>query len=133
MRISDWSSDVCSSDLISLAIVAGAKAGAVEQIDQFGRRDGRGCRQENISLLKAPEEAIVIFDGDRRRYMKRFRGGARNRQHEIQSLDRAPVDTGKGRPTEHKRPAPLVAHDTEIRDPGTPVQPANAQDRKPSV
>src|SRR3546814_17303797 len=75
MRISDWSSDVCSSDLgrfiaqketgrhflrieqetivlripaISLAIVAGAKAGAVEQIDQFGRRDGRGCRQENI-------------------------------------------------------------------------------------
>src|SRR3546814_3584024 len=116
MRISDWSSDVCSSDLgrfiaqketgrhflrieqetivlripaISLAIVAGAKAGAVEQIDQFGRRDGRGCRQENISLLKAPEEAIVIFDGDRRRYMKRFRGGARNRQHDIQSLDRA--------------------------------------------
>src|SRR3546814_6226676 len=113
MRISDWSSDVCSSDLISLAIVAGAKAGAVEQIDQFGRRDGRGCRQENISLLKAPEEAIVIFDGDRRRYMKRFRGGARTRQHEIQSLDRAAVDTGQVRPTEHQRLAPLV--DLEAR------------------
>src|SRR3546814_16577292 len=97
-------------------MVAGAKAGAVEQIDQFGRRDGRGCRQENISLLKAPEEAIVIFDGDRRRYMKRFRGGARNRQHEIQSLDRAAVDTGKVRPTEHKRLAPLVEPEAAIKN-----------------
>src|SRR3546814_13784278 len=110
-------------------MVAGAKAGAVEQIDQFGRRDGRGCRQENISLLKAPEEAIVIFDGDRRRYMKRFRGGARNRQHEIQSLDRAAVDTGKVRPTEHKRPAPLVDLEAAISDPGKPVIPAIAHHR----
>src|SRR3546814_20535823 len=89
MRISDWSSDVCSSDL----------------------------------------EAIVIFDGDRRRYMKRFRGGARNRQHEIQSLDRAAVDTGKVRPTEHKRLAPLVDLEAEISDPGKPVIPAIAHHR----
>src|SRR3546814_9984490 len=61
--------------------------------------------------------------------MKRFRGGARNRQHEIQSLDRAAVDTGKVRPTEHKRLAPLVDLEAEISDPGKPVIPAIAHHR----
>src|SRR3546814_12605211 len=107
-------------------MVAGAKAGAVEQIDQFGRRDGRGCRQENISLLTAPEEAIVIFDGDRRRYMTRLRGEARNRQHEIHSLERAGVDTAKGRPTEPNRLYPPVHHEAANSHQAKPFIPTKA-------
>ena len=37
---------------ISLAIVAGAKAGGVEQIDQFGRRDGRGAARRILASSK---------------------------------------------------------------------------------
>src|SRR3546814_17578724 len=50
MRISDWSSDVCSSDLI---------AGGVEQVQMFGR-EGRGDR---VAFLEAAVIAQLARDG----------------------------------------------------------------------
>src|SRR3546814_16367483 len=52
MRISDWSSDVCSSDLILIIIVTEVD-GCVSDIP--GREDG-GCRRLMVDLLAAPSE-----------------------------------------------------------------------------
>src|SRR3546814_13069371 len=42
MRISDWSSDVCSSDLFAIGVVAGG--GDHRAYRLFGRRTGRSVR-----------------------------------------------------------------------------------------
>src|SRR3546814_9212834 len=59
MRISDWSSDVCSSDLLRL------------------RRDHRNDRQETDQRRKAVDEVILVAEQDRRAQDRRGgKGGA---------------------------------------------------------
>src|SRR3546814_19346893 len=45
MRISDWSSDVCSSDLLALAIVAAAKLRQLDipEVSDFDSPTGKGA------------------------------------------------------------------------------------------
>src|SRR3546814_4451198 len=97
MRISDWSSDVCSSDLAALARLAGQYAfdiadaehlpGAEYRGEEFSRRLGRVDRGGRI-------EAIVAIAAGRRRGLAEMpeqdRAAARSEEHtsELQSLMR---------------------------------------------
>src|SRR3546814_20224238 len=63
MRISDWSSDVCSSDLILIIIVAEVD-GCVSDIPD--REDG-GCRRLMVDLLAAPSEPDAALFTQRRK------------------------------------------------------------------
>src|SRR3546814_1504057 len=70
MRISDWSSDVCSSDLVRGAAFGGDRAGTGQRTDQqaaagaFGRRDQRGAvgshigRRIDIARLRSEERRV---------------------------------------------------------------------------
>src|SRR3546814_13645271 len=77
MRISDWSSDVCSSDL------HGEDVGAVA-VDQFGERDV-GRRPDIDRQPLRPRRQGHLHRGDR------FGGGDMNRH----SVDRKSVVSGK--------------------------------------
>src|SRR3546814_20706208 len=55
MRISDWSSDVCSSDLLSAAVREGTGRSATLAIDTYGKT---GTTQDNRDAI------FVGFSGD---------------------------------------------------------------------
>src|SRR3546814_8705997 len=57
MRISDWSSDVCSSDLIGDA----PDEQLVAPRTQMGRRNARGARQDRIHAALAAERQIAAI------------------------------------------------------------------------
>src|SRR3546814_10864193 len=61
MRISDWSSDVCSSDLHSGATACPADAGSRPGALLRGRR-----RQAKLSFLIAPVPCMSHYEGDLR-------------------------------------------------------------------
>src|SRR3546814_2357819 len=107
MRISDWSSDVCSSDLLLLTrMVAGDRKGrelveahAVLGIDFVKRRRDRGQSQALLYDLDADPEGdgdLVLVETlrpqrlERPELVERMERGARSEEHtsELQSLMR---------------------------------------------
>src|SRR3546814_965422 len=90
MRISDWSSDVCSSDLaeyvLQIAIAAGGIAIRCE--DQVGS-GGEGF---TITRLDAPALLLlVIFYTGAGKYRVQTEGADRGRQHAAREKDRKSV------------------------------------------
>src|SRR3546814_13916706 len=69
MRISDWSSDVCSSDLGQEALVLGVvdRLGLVDQHDRYVVTDGVAALQarvvERVLVLEVQERALVVRAG----------------------------------------------------------------------
>src|SRR3546814_17963445 len=74
MRISDWSSDVCSSDLPSRTLLVSGAIGSTQSgcpDDQIGRQQDRGRRRALHALHQAFDEnragdARVLADGGQR-------------------------------------------------------------------
>src|SRR3546814_4893388 len=64
MRISDWSSDVCSSDLLRHAAVVAAQASLeVGQGNaQLGRHQGAGQRRIHVADDDGPVRALLLAD-----------------------------------------------------------------------
>src|SRR3546814_9064352 len=65
MRISDWSSDVCSSDLIDLHVRVRIRAGSIVDRDRRIRLDavrGLGRRQRNLAHRHADAVAAADID-----------------------------------------------------------------------
>src|SRR3546814_3404857 len=79
MRISDWSSDVCSSDLIGFQLMVGVGRSAA-----FARAEDRGMARagkgydpvgNNFCVIdRAEAEARAYRDSDRRRHVCAVRG-----------------------------------------------------------
>src|SRR3546814_4064877 len=100
MRISDWSSDVCSSDLAALARLAGQYAfdiadaehlpGAEYRGEEFSRRLGRVDRGGRI-------EAIVAIAAGRRRGLA-----------EMPEQDRAAAPRGLDQGAQRRQPRALA-------------------------
>src|SRR3546814_4028772 len=61
MRISDWSSDVCASDLVGVAVAAGAGVDAVGHVPGAERR--RVAFRQRIALLLALLERLLRLLG----------------------------------------------------------------------
>src|SRR3546814_600547 len=59
MRISDWSSDVCSSDLHVLALAGGVAHGPIQPGDGHVDDDQRG-REEGHFALQQPEARVDV-------------------------------------------------------------------------
>src|SRR3546814_8499080 len=72
MRISDWSSDVCSSDLLDEVSVApdariglevgGAVALVVRVVPEADRHAGEGLHADQLALLAGHRPAAVVVD-----------------------------------------------------------------------
>src|SRR3546814_11210916 len=72
MRISDWSSDVCSSDLLDEVAVApdariglevgGAVALVVRVVPEADRHAGEGLHADQLALLAGHRPAAVVVD-----------------------------------------------------------------------
>src|SRR3546814_7627302 len=106
MRISDWSSDVCSSDLRNESEVAGdsgmverrhgiaatrdrgQRAFARQRGGSLGKRDGRGVEGRRLERAEraVPHQSAAIFE----HVGERFDRGGRSEEHtsELQSLMR---------------------------------------------
>src|SRR3546814_11947212 len=67
MRISDWSSDVCSSDLVheGIVILEYATMPGILVQDEIGARDARGKRYR----VRAGHHDVMIAIGDQHRLM----------------------------------------------------------------
>src|SRR3546814_6009134 len=88
MRISDWSSDVCSSDLQRGRLRHGARGAGLRRVEPRGR--GRGSGEEDVHprIPQPPRcDRAVQLSAARGR---RARGGERSEEHtsELQSLMR---------------------------------------------
>src|SRR3546814_14894767 len=62
MRISDWSSDVCSSDLDRTARAAGRQAAAVEQDERTARPQVAQAQRVGAGAAVGDEAAIKVVD-----------------------------------------------------------------------
>src|SRR3546814_13425290 len=96
MRISDWSSDVCSSDLLVADVVAGEVAAPGQQTAGDGQDDGgeeAGADQEVVDPPPGDRDRLV--DRGRRRH----RGALLEHRHLVTffclGLDRKSVVEGK--------------------------------------
>src|SRR3546814_3910454 len=71
MRISDWSSDVCSSDLgllelghadHALALAGGQQGGLVDQVREVGAGEARGAARDHPRLDVGAERHLAHVD-----------------------------------------------------------------------
>src|SRR3546814_7863946 len=87
MRISDWSSDVCSSDLAELAAMHGLRASFAHGVSHDLRAPLRAI--DSFSALLATHLGGGLDDTSRD-YIARIRGASRSEEHtsELQSLMR---------------------------------------------
>src|SRR3546814_20376902 len=65
MRISDWSSDVCSSDLLDLRERVGQRLLLPHDERDAGAGLGEDVDQQAIGLDQDPHESLVVLGGDR--------------------------------------------------------------------
>src|SRR3546814_7294747 len=105
MRISDWSSDVCSSDLVRLA-----KPGAAE-LDRRGQLFDRLILTEDDALEVRVQrlEHLLVVGGDG------FRRDARNGRDDCLHLAGGDRLLALGRRHQHLRRAHLVDHVDRLR------------------
>src|SRR3546814_13904291 len=98
MRISDWSSDVCSSDLFSATRTAGAEAATIGQVDVLVERGGedRGAfldlkatatgapRHNKTHPILSIYRCLIAQDGFIRTAMGRVQSSETDRQSVVQ-------------------------------------------------
>src|SRR3546814_7933849 len=89
MRISDWSSDVCSSDLRPLFLAVQARGDEFPQlIGDHGECDHHRCEQRHLDLAKKRIEQLGIDDLALPRSNERLDEDAEDRFREIEAEDR---------------------------------------------
>src|SRR3546814_3747134 len=86
VRISDWSSDVCSSDLLREIVPRRAVAGRADDDHRVGEAGGDEVGAEIVGIFLEGDEQVEAA--------RRGRGGDAAEQREIEGVDRASILAG---------------------------------------
>src|SRR3546814_2750770 len=104
VRISDWSSDVCSSDLLREIVPRRAVAGRADDDHRVGEAGGDEVGAEIVGIFLEGDEQVEAA--------RRGRGGDAAEQREIEGVDRAAILAGAADGDERDR---LAAFEAERR------------------